>query len=186
MLMKRIIILVMTLTSLLFSSCSHRGNSSKPELTGSPSGKQKIEDVVRGFFDKQEWKYQRYIDEDSVITFRLGINGENETFMLNVHIFPDNDLYQIVGRTETTLPQDAIKNGMIAMNDYNMESSVVSGYITTEGNIIFWLGRNIDGNTFSEKAFSADFYMVTKETDDETAQIYKHALNSKGPLVAYE
>ena len=99
--------------------------------------------------------------------------------MLKVDVVPDNAIYHIVCQSETKLLQENINNGIIAMNNYNLKAHVVSGCIGSEGNIIFWLGRNIDGNTFSEQAFAVDFDMVIKETDDETAQIYKQALNPK-------
>ena len=117
-----------------------------------------------------------YADEDSIITFRLGFNGDNEKLMLKVDVMPDNAIYSIVCESETKLSQENINNGIIVMNDYNLKAQVVSGCISSEGDIIFWLGRNIDGNTFSEQAFAVDFNLVIRETDDETAQIYKQAL----------
>ncbi len=118
-----------------------------------------------------------YTDEDSIITFRLGFNGHNETLMLRVDVL-SNAIYQIVCEPETKLSQENINNGIIAMNNYNLlRAQVVSGCIRSEGNIIFWLGRNIDGNTFSEQAFAADLHMVIREADIKTAQIYKQAYN---------
>ena len=169
----------MGLLNLLFSSCSHQEKESSKKLAQFPSSEQKIEDVIKGYFDKQEWHYRMYTDEDSIITFRLGFNGDNEKLMLKVDVVPDNAIYHIVCQSETKLLQENINNGIIAMNNYNLKAHVVSGCIGTEGNIIFWLGRNIDGNTFSEQAFAVDFDRVIKETDDETAQIYKQALNPK-------
>lgn len=118
-----------------------------------------------------------YTDEDSIITFRLGFNGDNEKLMLQVSILPNNAIYQIICQSETKLTQETISNGIIAMNNYNLRARVVSGCVSSEGNITFRLGRNIDGNTFSEQTFAVDFDTVIKEADDKTAQIYKQALN---------
>lgn len=99
--------------------------------------------------------------------------------MLKVDILPDNAIYHIVCQSETKLPQENMNDGIISMNNYNLKASVVSGCISSEGSIIFWLGRNIDGNTFSEQAFAVDFDMVIKETDNVTAHIFKEAHNPK-------
>ncbi|MDE6644229.1 MAG: hypothetical protein K2K27_09050 [Muribaculaceae bacterium] len=64
------------------------------------------------------------------------------------------------------------------MNKYNLRAQVVSGCISREGDIIFWLGRNTDGNAFSEQAFAMDLDMVFKEADEEIAQIYKQSLSN--------
>lgn len=157
--------------------CSHQEKESSKELTQYTSIDRKIEDVIKGYFDKQEWHYRMYTDEDSIINFRLGFNGDNEKLMLQVNVWPNNVFYQIICQSETTLPQNNISNGIIAVNNYNLRAYVVSGCISPEGNIIFWLGRNTEGNTFSEQAFAVDFDMVIKETDKETAQIFKQAHN---------
>lgn len=177
--MKRILILILGLSSLIVSASSHQEKESSKELPPYSSSERKIENVIKGYFDKQEWHYRMYTDEDSIITFRLGFYGDNEKLMLQVNVLPNNDIYQISCRSDTKLPQNIISNGIIAMNDYNLRANVVSGCISPEGNIIFWLGRNTDGNTFSEQAFSIDCDMVIKEADDETAQIYKQAYNPK-------
>lgn len=169
----------MGLLNFLFSSCSHHEKDSSKELDQYSSSNLKIEDVIKGYFDKQEWHYRMYTDEDSTITYRLAFNAENEKLMLRVDILPNNATYHIVCQSETTVPQGNITNGIIAMNNYNLSANVVSGCIGSEGNIIFWLGRNIDGNTFSEQAFAVDFNMIINEADDETAQIYKKAIIPK-------
>lgn len=175
--MKRILIFVITISSILFSSCSHQENKSSKELSQYSTREQTIEDVIKGYFDKQGWHYRMYTDEDSIITFRLGFNGHNEKLTLQVNVLPDNAIYEIIGQSETTLSHEVINAGIIAINNYNLMARVVNGCISHEGDIIFWLGRNIDGNTFSEQAFAVDFDMVVRETDDETAQIYKLAYN---------
>lgn len=177
--MKRILPLMITISIMILSSCSHRKSTPSADLAKFASQEQKIEDVIKGYFDKREWRYRMYTDEDSVITFRLGFTGDNENLTIHVNVFHDEAMYQIICQSETKLSHDDINSGIIAMNEYNLTARIVSGCITDVGNIVFWLGRNIDGNTFSEQAFAVDFNMVICETDDETAQIYKRALNPK-------
>lgn len=177
--MKHIIAWVTKLKNRLFPFGSPQENNSKFELNECPSVNQKIEDVIRGYFDKQEWKYRMYTNEDSVITFKLGFSGGNERLMVYVNVFTDEAVYQIGCRSDTKLSQEVIRNGRLAMNNYNIVAKVVSGCIGLDGSIMFWLGRNIDGNTFSEKAFAVDFIMVMNVTDNETAQIYKQAFMDK-------
>lgn len=169
----------MGLLNLLFSSCSHQENESSKEIAQYSSSERKIEDVIKSYFDKQEWHYRMCTDDDHIITFRLGFNGDNEKLMLKVDVLPDNAIYHIVCQSETKLSQENMNDGIISMNNYNLKASVVSGCISSEGSIIFWLGRNIDGNTFSEQAFAVDFDMVIKETDNVTAHIFKEAHNPK-------
>lgn len=166
----------MGLLNFLFSSCSHQENKSSKELDQYPSSERKMEDVIKNYFDKQDWHYRVHTEEDSIISFQLGFNGENEKVLLRVDVLPNNAIYQIISHSETKLPKDKINDGIIAINNYNIKANIVSGCIGTEGNIIFWLGRNIDGNTFSEQAFATDFDMVIQTADYETAQIYKQAL----------
>ena len=53
---------------------------------------------------------------------------------------------------------------------------MVSGCIGQDGVITIWMGRNTDGDTFSEKVFGCDFDMVMREADTATAQIFKESL----------
>lgn len=62
----------MGLLNLLFSSCSHQENESSKEIAQYSSSERKIEDVIKGYFDKQEWHYRMCTDDDHIITFRLG------------------------------------------------------------------------------------------------------------------
>lgn len=152
--------------NLIFSSKSHKEKESS------------IEEVIKRYFDKHEWQYNMITDEDSIITFGLGFSGDYEKLlMLQVRVLPNSAIYQISCKSEIKLPQNCISNGIIAINNYNLRAHVVSGCINPEGDIIFWLERNIDGNAFSEQAFAADLDMVINMTDNETAHIYKQVQN---------
>ena len=174
-----IIVLMAAIASLLaISSCSNSENRiSEHDIALSDS---KIEDVVKAHFDEQNWKYHMYTDEDSIITFEMGFTVDNDKLDVRVCIDPD-DLYQIICNTKTELPPAVIDKGIIAMNDYNVSSRVVSGCVTPKGKIVFWIGRNIDGNAFSEQAFAADFAMVLQETEDATSKIFKQIYATSGP-----
>lgn len=157
----------------LFSRSNQKNEPS--EGTAIYAGNCKIKDVIQKYFDKRRWKYKMFTDENSAIRFQLGFTANNETVFINVNIFPNNEIYEINCHSETKLPQELIYHGIAAINNYNLSAKVVSGCISPNGDIIFWLGRNTDGNTFSEEAFAIDFEMVIRETDYETAQIYKQS-----------
>ena len=176
--MKQISTLIVLLCGLISSSCSHTEKPSPKDFKQTTSLGMNIEDVIKGYFDKNDWHYRKYIDEDSVITYVLRFNGNYEKLLFHVNIIPQDDIYEIICQSKTVLAQKDIDKGIIAINKYNYKTQVVSGCISPEGNIIFWLGRNIDGNTFSEQVFAVDLDMVFKEADDETAQIYKQALSN--------
>lgn len=176
--MKQIVTLMVILFGVVISSCSNSGKTTSNKfIQALPSGK-KIEDVIKGYFDKNDWHYRMYTDEDSIVTFVLKFSGDNETLNFRVNIIPQDEIYQIICQSETKLAPKDMQNGIIAMNKYNLRAQVVSGCISRKGDIIFWLGRNTDGNTFSEQAFAVDLDMVFKEADEETAQIYKQSLSN--------
>ena len=132
--------------------------------------------MIRSFFDSQEWKYRQYADEDSIESFMLGFMGLNEEILFRVDVMPNHDMYQIIGQSKTIVPVSNIEGAIKAINRYNLRAKVVSGCIGEDGAITFWMGRNTDGDTFSEKAFGCDFDMVMREADTATAQIFKEAL----------
>lgn len=135
----------------------------------------KVEEVIKRYFDNRDWKYQMFTDENSIITFRLGITGDNETIHIKIDVDPENNKYHIIGGTDTIISANDVCKGILAMNEYNLRAMVVSGCIANDGSIIFWLGRNLNGNAFSEESFVIDFYMVVREADYQTAQIFKQA-----------
>ena len=162
-------------------SC-RRPNSNKEEnrsLTmSSEIGEHKdLTTMIRSFFDSQEWKYRQYA-EDSIESFMLGFTGLNEEILFRVDVMPNHDMYQIIGQSKTIIPVSNIERAIKAINRYNLRAKVVSGCIGEDGAITFWMGRNTDGNTFSEKAFGCDFDMVMREADTATAQIFKEALTA--------
>lgn len=136
---------------------------------------EKVEDMIKKFFDSQEWKYRMYTDEDSVITFKLAFDSNNEKLKVRIDVYPDDYMYNIIGGADTKIPVNCIDRAIWAINEYNRKSNIVCGCIEDDGTVIFWLGRNTDGNSFSKEAFKADFDMVLKHVDNETAQIFKQA-----------
>lgn len=172
--MKHFITLLITL-SVVLSSCSHHETKSSMAQSGRIADECKVEDVIKGFFNKKKWKYKMDMDEDSVITFRTGFDGQNESISMQVRVYQTDSLYQIICQSETKLSPEAMNKGIKAMNEYNLGALVASGCISPEGHIVFWTGRSIDGNTFSEEAFAADFYRTLSASDHKTAQICKQS-----------
>lgn len=157
-----------------------RLNSSGDASRNLSQGEHKdITSTIRNFFDSQEWKYRQYTEEDSVESFMLGFTGLNEEIMFRVDVMPNRNMYHIIAQSETIIPQSNIDAAIKAINRYNLRAQVVSGCVSEEGNIIFWMGRNTDDGSFSEDAFGCDFRMVMREADTATAHIFKEALEYK-------
>lgn len=171
---KEVSIILMVIIVLGCGACGSHG---KDELSGKgvKNNGEKVEKVIKKFFDSQNWKYQMYTDEDSVITFKLSFDGNNERLKVRIDVYPEDDMYNIIGGADTKIPVNSIDKAILAINEYNRKSNIVCGCIEDDGTIIFWLGRNTEGNTFSKEAFEADFDMVLKRVDFETAQIFKQA-----------
>ncbi len=140
-------------------------------------GEQKdLTTMIKNFFESQKWKYRQYIEEDSVDSFLLGFTGENEEVLFRVDVIPNHNMYQIIGQSKTIVPISNIDGAIKAINRYNLRAKVVSGCVSEDGSITFWMGRNTDGGTFSEEAFGCDFDMVMREVDLSTAYIFKEAI----------
>lgn len=135
--------------------------------------------MIRSFFDSQEWKYRQYSEEDSVESFLLVFSGVNEEIMLRVDVMPNRNVYHIIAQSKTVIPPFNFDAALKAINSYNLQAQVVSGCVSDEGNIVFWMGRNTDDGSFSENAFGCDFHMVMREVDVETAHIFKEAMQDK-------
>ena len=151
------------------------------KITSVETGKIEQQDMttmIRGYFDSRQWKYRMYTEEDSVVSFILVFKDDNEEVRFRVVVMPNSNMYQIIGQLNIVIPTPNIDAGIRAINNYNFRARIVSGCVSDEGNIIFWLGRNTDGGTFSEDAFSLDFDMVMREVDYESAQIFKKAMDN--------
>ena len=157
-------------------SC-RRPNSNKEENRSSEIRENKdLTTMIRSFFDSQEWKYRQYSEEDFIESFMLRFTGLNEEILLRVDVIPNHNMYLIIGQSKTIVPVSNIEGAIKAINRYNLRAKVVSGCIGEDGTITFWMGRNTDGETFSEGAFGCDFDMVMREVDKATAHILKEAL----------
>lgn len=109
----------------------------------------------------------------------LGFNELNEEIMFRVDVMPNHNMYHIIAQSETVIPPSNIDVAIKSINRYSLRAHVVNGCVSEEGKIIFWMGRNTDDGSFSEDAFGCDFYMVMREADTATAQIFKEALATK-------
>ena len=171
-------------------SCRRSNGGGDPVRNLSQGEQKDMTSTIRSFFDSQEWKYRQYMDEDSVESFMLGFNGLNEEIMFRVDVMPNRNMYHIIAQSKTVIPPSNIDAAIKAINGYNLRAQVVSGCVSEEGNIIFWMGRNTDDGSFSEEAFGCDFDMVMREADTATAQIFQEALAEGGlrgdPQSAYQ
>lgn len=167
-------------------SC-RRSNISRGEMKSLTLGTERGEHrnlttMIGSFFDSQEWKYRKYTENDSVESFLLGFTGDNEEILCRVDVMPSHNMYQIIGQSKTILPASNIDGAIKAINRYNLRAKVVSGCVSEDGSITFWMGRNTDGGSFSEDAFGCDFDMVMRETDMTTAHIFKEAMEEREKL----
>lgn len=136
-----------------------------------------VTETIKSYFDSEEWKYELKSEEDNTLhSFYTGFSGRNEELFFRINVIPDNKTCQIVCQSETKINTEYIFGAFKAINEFNLHSQLVCGCIGEKGTITFWLGRNTDGDTFSKEAFAADFDIVFRVAENETAQILKRAL----------
>lgn len=136
-----------------------------------------VTETIKSYFDSEKWKYElESQDDDTCHTFYIGFTGHHEELRFRINVFPDNKICQIICRSETKIDSEYLVGASHAINEFNLHSKLVCGCVGDNGAIAFWLGRNTDGDTFSKEAFAADFDIVFRVTDNETAQILKRAM----------
>ena len=114
-------------------------------------------------------------EEDSVQAFYINFEACNENLRFCIRVFFKKSVCLIICSPKTKISLEYRDKAIQAMNEFNGNSMVVSGFIGEQGNVVFSLGRNMEGNTFSKEAFIADFHSVYHVADMKTAQILKKA-----------
>lgn len=136
-----------------------------------------VTETIKSYFDSEEWKYELKSEEDnSIHSFYIGFSGRNEELFFRINVFPEDKVCQIACQSETKIRPEYMSGASRAINEFNLHSRLVCGCVGKNGNITFWIGRNTDGDTFSKEAIAADFDIVFRVTDNETAQILKRAI----------
>lgn len=136
--------------------------------------------AITTHFDENELKYEleQDSDEESDYYIYTGFKGDNERVNVRIDVHPKLQFYAIIGYSDTKVDSLYRDAAIRQMNVYNAESLIVPGYIDEKGRIVFWLARNTDGGAFSEKGFDVDMMQVVNKVDDETAHIFKTALEN--------
>ena len=135
-----------------------------------------ISDIVSTmyvFFDEMGIAFDLSTEKDSVECFTIGFEGKNGEITMRVYVMTDRDMYQIIGQQKTFIPESNRDAALGAINRYNMEANTVSGCISADGTVTFWIGRYTDGNAFSIDSFAREFNSVLAATEDTTDQILK-------------
>lgn len=138
--------------------------------------------MIKSFFEKNEWRCNFVESEednnDKVDVFRISFNLNNEGIDLNIRIFRDREMYQIIGfPRDSRIPVTSIQGGLIAVNEFNLRSLQACAFLNREdGCFGFFKGTNTDGLTFSEDVFNEDLNAIIHAVDYETAQIVKNAI----------
>lgn len=166
------LIIAVIILILMLSSCFHQKKSI--EVTKPADNDFSMEDIIKTYFDNNQWHYKAYTDEDSTLSYALNFHGNHENLSVHVDLNNNKNMFHIVCLPETRLPIESIDNGIIAMNNYNVESSV-PGCIRPDGRIVFWLTRYIEGKAYSKEAFDVELELILRVADEETARIYKQA-----------
>lgn len=138
----------------------------------------KTTEVIKSCFDKQKWQYDLKEADDNghPDEFNISFYGENEGCTYRVLVCFEGKSYQLVGFTQTSVPQQYMDGALKAVNEYNCAALLIGSCIGQKGRIIFWSGRNVVSETFSEEVFMKDFRQLVIVVEDDTAQILKNAL----------
>ena len=134
-----------------------------------------IVSILWTFFDEMETHSELTTEKDSVECFTVGFDGANGEIMMRVYVMTDCDMYQIIGQQKTFIPESNRDAAIRAINKYNMESNAVAGCISKDGAVTFWIGRYIDGDSFSVDSFAREFNSVLAAAEDTTEHILKEA-----------
>lgn len=167
------LIIVVIILILMFSSCFHQKKSI--EVTKPSDSDCSMEEIIKTYFDNEHWGYETKTQEDSTLSFYLSFHCKHELLHMRVDLNNNKNMFLIMCQPETRLPIESLNNGIIAMNNYNCQALFVTGCIRPEGQIVFWLARNIEGKAYSKEAFDMDLELILQVADEETAQIYKQA-----------
>gem|GEM_PF-2089489 len=127
--------------------------------------------MIKSYFKSKELKYGIETEDDGTTIFIVRFHGDNTDIIINVFVMPEINLYQIIGSMNATANPNQRQNVLNAINECNCEAEVTNCYLSDNGRIKFWIGRNIDGDTFSEEAFAADFLMVVTDTEQKTPKL---------------
>lgn len=150
------------LSIFLTSSCS----KSPSDLTEDKTQDMKIVDVIKNYLDKKELKYRTYTDNDSIQTFELVFTTKENNLLTFIDILLNDSVYNVMCRSTSNLPKAMINDAIAEVNKFNLASRFTSACVDPDGDIIFWIGTNYDGNTFSEESFAADLWTVVNAADD--------------------
>lgn len=135
-----------------------------------------VTETIKSYFDSEEWKYELRSEDNSLQSFYTMFSGRNEELLFRINVYSENKICQIACQSETKINPEYMSGALHAINEFNLHSRLVCGCVGENGGISFWLGRNTDGDTFSKEAFAADFDVIFRTADDETAQILKKAI----------
>lgn len=160
--MKYVLSFLTILSILITPSCS-KSSSDSPEVN---TQDMKIEDVIKTYLDKRELKYRVYTDQDSIQTFELVFTTKGNNLLTFIDIVPKDSVYNVMCRSTSGLPKAMINDAIAEVNKFNLASRFTSACVDSDGDIIFWIGTNYEGNTFSEESFAADLWTVVNAADD--------------------
>lgn len=138
-----------------------------------------IVDLMYYFFDEMEVEFELKTEKNSVECFTVGFDGTNGEIMMRVYVMTDRDMYQIIGQQKVFIPKSDRDAAIKAINRYNMQALAVSGCISEDGTVTFWMSRCTDGNSFTPESFDHEFSMVLAATEDITGQILKAASETR-------
>ncbi len=159
--------------------CSQGDNTSQgdnPEHVSIQRSGKDIVYIIWTFFDEMELACELSTEKDSVECFTVGFDGENGEIMMRVYVMTDRDMYQIIGQRKTFVPESNRDAAIRAINRYNMQTNAVSGCISEDSAVTFWIGRYTEGGAFSVEAFAREFGMVLAAAEDTTTQILNEVI----------
>lgn len=171
-------ILLSIILCLYFSGCSNGKDADSYE-----SENETTVESIKSFLKSKDLKYTLETDEEDTSTFTLvfsGGDGSNESTIF-IRIY-EQDAYQIFGYQDITIPEEHRCQILNAVNNYNLGSALVSGCINNAGKLYFYLGRNTDGNSYSQKAFAVDLGCVLSAIEEETNKILRTATNQASEM----
>lgn len=132
-----------------------------------------VDDIVRGYFDEEKLHYDRECPEDSVIVYTLDYK---DAIAMRVVISMKSESYIIEGGSyEIVIPEENALEALLALNYYNIHSTISSGAMYDDERLVFRAGRNFEGGAYSKEAFVMAYEMVLKDAVEKIPVIYEIA-----------
>ncbi|MBD5296815.1 MAG: hypothetical protein HDS21_01870 [Bacteroides sp.] len=145
-----------------------------------------ITETIKSYFDSKEWKYrleEKSYSKGTYYVFDLTLRGNNETIDIIIIVDSNRDLLLLNCFPRVRFSPENRLGAITAVNEYNSDANLISTCINKHGDLVFSFHIYTGGiNIISEETFGFEFELLFDAANEETAHIYKRALEFEPPV----